>query len=191
MIKQRRCIVIKNFGTKTIITDRLILRRFELFDAENMQEGWVTDEKVTKYVSWSVHKDLQQTIDLLNQWISEYENGSLNWVVELKENGKLIGNIMVIHVSKKHNYCEIGYCYGSPYWNHGYATESLKAVIDYLLDECEFHVVEAKHHSTNPASGRVMEKAGMTKEAILKDRIYSMETDSYRDLVCYYKMRLS
>lgn len=158
-------------------------------DAECIHEGWVTDENVTKYVSWSVHKNLEQTINLLNQWISDYENGSFNWVVELKATGKLIGNITVIHVNSKHNYCEIGYCYGSTYWNHGYATEALKAVINYLLDKCEFHVVEAKHHSTNPASGRVMEKAGMVKEAILKDRIYHQETDSYRDLVCYYKMR--
>lgn len=47
-------------------------------------------------------------------------------------------------------------------------------VINYLLDECEVHIVEAKHHSTNPASGRVMEKAGMIKEAVLKDRRYDV-----------------
>lgn len=48
------------------------------------------------------------------------------------------------------------------------------------------HIVEAKHHSTNPASGRVMEKAGMIKDAVLKERRYDAETDSYCDLVCYY-----
>lgn len=92
-------------------------------------------------------------------------------------------------MSKKNHYCELGYCYGSKYWNKGYATEALKAVIDYLLDECELHVVEAKHYSSNPASGRVMQKAGMMKEAVMIERHYEKDTNSYSDLICYYIKR--
>lgn len=66
------------------------------------------------------------------------------------------------------------------------ATEALKAVIDYLLDECELHVVEEKHYSTNPASGRVMQKAGMIQEAVMVERHYEEKTNSYSDLICYY-----
>lgn len=175
----------KDIGTKTIETKRLILRRFTVSDVDGMYDGWASDEKVTKYVSWKAHRDKNETQAIIISWIHEYERNSYNWAVELKENQELIGNISAISVKRRHNNCEIGYCYGSKYWNQGYATEALKAVIDYMLDKCEMHVVEAKHHSTNPASGRVMEKAGMTKEAVLKERRYNKETNSYCDLVCY------
>ncbi len=81
--------------------------------------------------------------------------------------------------------CEIGYCYGTTYWGQGYATKALKAVIHYLFHDCELHVVEAKHNSLNVASGIVMQKAGMVKEAILKDRKYNTDNNSYSDLVIY------
>lgn len=175
-----------DLGTRRIETERLILRRFAISDAPGMFYGWASDENVTKYLSWSAHKELAETLYIIENWIKRYDTDSYNWVVELKGTHELIGNISAISVSKKHHNCEIGYCYGSKYWNQGYATEALKAVVNYMLYDCEMHIVEAKHHSINPASGRVMEKAGMIKDAVLKERRYHAETDSYCDLVCYY-----
>ena len=175
-----------DLGTKRIETERLILRKFDISDAPGMFYGWSSDENVTKYVSWNAHTDIAETVDIIENWIKRYDANSYNWVVELKNTHELIGNISAISVSKKHHNCEIGYCYGSKYWNRGYATEALKAVIHYLLYDCEMHIVEAKHHSINSASGRVMEKAGMIKEAVLTGRRYHAETNSYCDLVCYY-----
>lgn len=175
-----------DLGTRRIETERLILRKFSISDIPAVFHSWVTDENVTKYLSWSTHKNIQETTNLIENWIIRYDSNSYNWVVELKHTHELIGNISAISVSRKHHNCEIGYCYSSKYWNQGYATEALKAVINYMLHDCEMHVVEAKHHSINPASGRVMEKAGMIKEAILKERRYHSEIDSYCDLVCYY-----
>lgn len=176
-------------GTKTIKTDRLILRRFVLSDAEEMYCNWTSDEKTARYVTWNIHKSVDETKALLRHWIAEYENDSYNWAVEIAETGEVIGNISVIRISRKHNNCEIGYCYGSKFWNKGYATEALKATIDYMLDECGMHIVEAKYQSLNPASGKVMEKAGMEREAVLKERRYDLETDTYCDLICYCKKR--
>lgn len=176
-------------GTKTIQTDRLLLRRFVLSDAEAMYRNWTSDEKVSRYVNWNQHKSVEETKGVIQHWIDEYENGSYNWAVERSETGEVIGNISVIRISRKHNNCEIGYCYGSKFWNSGYATEALRAILDYMLDECEMHIVEAKYQSLNPASGKVMEKAGMEKEAVLKERRYDAGTGTYCDLICYCKMR--
>lgn len=178
----------ENKGTKTMDTERLTLRKFVLSDAKGMYENWATDEKVSRYVSWNVHESLEETQAIIKNWIQEYETGSYNWAVELKETGELIGSIATVSISEKHHYCEIGYCYGSRFWGQGYATEALKAVLDYLLNECRMHLVEAKHYSANPASGRVMEKAGMVKEAVLKDRRFDVGTKEYCDLVYYRKM---
>lgn len=85
----------------------------------------------------------------------------------------------------KHNNCELGYVFWSKFWGKGYATETLKIVIEYLIKECNFHLVEAKHHASNPASGRVMEKAGMKKDGILRERRKNKLIDGYDDLVIY------
>ena len=132
-----------------------------------MFDNWANDEKVTKYVSFNPHKNYNETKQIINEWINEYSNGSYNWVVELKDNHEIIGNISVFELRKKHNNCELGYVFGSKFWGKGYATETLKIVIEYLIKECNFHLVEAKHHASNPVSGRVMEKAGMKKDGIL------------------------
>ena len=99
----------------------------------------------------------------------------------------MIGNISEFSVSVKNSNCEIGYCYGREFWGRGYATEALKAVLDHMLKECEMHIVEAKHYSLNPSSGRVMQKAGMIKEAVLKERRYEEASKTYSDLIYYSK----
>lgn len=178
-----------DLGTRRLETDRLILRKFKITDAPEVFYSWTSDGNVTKYLSWSPHKDIEETTNIIENWINRYDSNIYNWVVELKNTHELIGNISAISVSRKHHNCEIGYCYGSKYWNQGYATEALKAVINYMLYDCEMHIVEAKHHSINPASGRVMEKAGMIKEAVLKERRYHAITNSYCDLICYSRSK--
>lgn len=172
-------------GTKRLETDRLILRKFELGDEIQVFNNWTSDENTSKYVGWNTHTDVNQTLEYIKECIKEAENGGFHWVVELKENNELIGDISVIEINKKHSNCEIGYSYGSKYWGKGYATEALRAVIEYLLNECEIYLVEAKHQSLNPASGRVMEKAGMKKDAILRNRRINKITGQINDLVVY------
>lgn len=180
---------IKNIGTITLETERLILRRFKIEDAENMYKNWATDPECNKFLSWNLHKNIEETKTVIQNWINEYETGSYNWVVELKENKEIIGNISAVHFRKKDLNCEIGYCYGSKYWGKGYGTEALKRVIEFFLNECNLHLVEARHISGNPASGRVMEKAGMKKEAVLKDRRMNKYTKELNDLVVYSVMK--
>jgi len=174
-----------DLGTITLETERLILRRFKLEDAESMYNNWASDKECNKYLSWDIHKNVDETKEVLKRWIDEYEQGSYNLGVELKSNQELIGSIIVVNMRKKDFNCEIGYCYGSKYWSKGYATEALKRVIDYLLDDCKFHLVEACHISGNPASGRVMQKAGMKKEAELKDRRFNKYTKELNDKIIY------
>lgn len=54
---------------------------------------------------------------------------------------------------------EIGYYVGKPYWGHGYATEAARALSTHMAELGATHL-EAGHFIDNPASGRVLEKAG-------------------------------
>lgn len=152
----------KDLGTKTLITDRLILRKLNENDYKQAYKNWCSDVKVIKYVMWEVHKNELETKKLYSDWIENYKDLCyFKWIVELKDKKELIGMIDVVKLKEKDSRAEIGYCYGSKYWGCGYATEALKAVIDYLLNEVELDFLVAGFEVSNPASGRVMEKAGM------------------------------
>ena len=157
-------------NTKTLETERLILRKFTMEDVEETFNNWASDKKTTTYLAWEAHKNLDETKENICNWIKEYENGSYNWVVETKDTHEIIGNICEQGKNLKHKVICLGYWYGSKYWNKGYATEALKRVIEYLLIEKDFYLVEANHRSTNVASGKVMQKAGMKYDGTLRQR---------------------
>lgn len=178
--------MIKNNGTKTIITDRTILRKFKIEDALSFFKNVGNDAEASKYVVWNKHKNIDITKKTINKWIENYENDNVYyWAVELKKTKEVIGSISCINVDLKNATCEIGYAYGSKYWNNGYATEVLKAVINYLTKEEGFHTIYAEHLSLNPASGRVLEKCGMIYEGRLKNRMIDKNTGKYDDLLSY------
>ena len=52
-------------GTKTLETQRLILRRFKVEDAPAMFQNWASDDEVTKYLTWPAHKNVQETENTL------------------------------------------------------------------------------------------------------------------------------
>lgn len=172
-------------GTIRLETDRLILRRFEINDVDGMFYNWATDSLTCRYLSWDIHDNIEFTMSIITSWINEYDNGSYNWVVELKDTNEIIGSISAVKINKKHSNVELGYCYGSKYWGKGYASEALRCVIEFFLNVCNIHLVEAFHISGNPASGRVMEKAGMKKDAILRDRRVNKYTKELNDLIVY------
>ena len=176
----------KFLGTKTLETERLLLRKIKKSDALKAFTNWCSSEKVSKYVVWNKHETVETTEKLFSFWEKEYEDlTTYRWIVEIKDNHEPIGTIDV--VSKKflpYSVCEIGYCYGEKFWGMGYATEALKAVIKFLFEECEAEVIFADHLSNNPASGKVMEKSGMKYEGRLRGRM--IDKDGKRnDLLSY------
>lgn len=173
-------------GTKTLETERLILRKLTKEDAYEAFINWCSKDIVCKYVLWEKHENIDVTKELFEMWEKEYENPkTFRWIVQVKETNKLIGTIDV--VGKRffdYGSCEIGYCYGDEFWNKGYATEALSRVVKFLFEEVGAEIVYAEHLNNNPASGKVMEKSGMKKEGILRSRI--IDKDGIRnDLTSY------
>lgn len=173
---------------KTIETDRLILRKFNIKDINDVYNNWGTDSNCNKFLPWELHKNLDETKELVINWIQKYsdmETKKINWAIELKENHEVIGAIDVLHIKPEDKRCGIGYCIGSKFWNNGYTTEALKVLINYLFTELDFNLIEADHYEKNPSSGRVMQKAGMKKDAVLRNRVYLKDLDCYDNLVVY------
>lgn len=159
----------ENKGTKRLETNRLILRQFKIEDAEDMYNNWTTDAEVTRFLTWSPHPDIDFTRGLLENWIGKYSEPTwYNWAIELKETGEVVGNISVVKLNERIEAADIGYCMGKAWWGRGIMPEALRAVIAYLFEEVGLNRVAACHDVNNPKSGRVMQKAGMTREGVLR-----------------------
>ena len=63
-------------GTKTIETERLILRAFRAEDAEAMFRNWASDPEVTKFLTWPAHGDVSVTRHVLADWVGRYGESS-------------------------------------------------------------------------------------------------------------------
>lgn len=172
-------------GTKTIVTERLKLRKINKNDYKKAYKNWCSIDEVVKYVTWSKHNDMQETKVVYDSFIENYSDKKyFMWLIELKDRKEPIGTISVSRKFIDHGTCEIGYCIGNSFWNNGYMTEAVQAVISFLFDKCNALIVCAEHLSNNPASGRVMQKCNMKCEGTLRSRIF--DKDNIRnDLVVY------
>lgn len=160
--------MLKHLGTKTIETERLILRKFERDDAEAMFKNYTNSEKVCEFLTWQPHEKIENTIGYLEYILPAYEKiSTYRWAIVLKETNEVIGAIDVIDSVDNKLRCELGWVLGDKYWGKGYMPEAGKVVVDYLFN-VGYKRIQAIHDVDNPKSGRVMEKIGMTYEGILK-----------------------
>ncbi|MCL1858614.1 MAG: GNAT family N-acetyltransferase [Oscillospiraceae bacterium] len=172
-------------GTREIETSRLLLRRFNMSDANEIFREWASYDNVTKYLRWEKHKSISETKTFLMNVISDYERVNYyNWGIQLKDEGILIGAVSANIISERDKNATLGYCLGERFWNLGYTSEALRAVIDYMFYDVDINRVEACHSIKNPASGRVMQKAGMIKEGRLRQE-YMTGGGEYQDVDLY------
>ena len=161
--------MINHKGTKRIETERLILRKFTIDDADDMYNNWANDDLVTEYLTWPTHSSVEVSKMVLDYITASYKNeDTYSWAIFDKEFNEVIGTIGVVDKDDNHEYCTMGYCIGQQYWGKGITTEALKVVIEFLFKEVCYERIQAFFHSTNIASGKVMEKAGMKYEGKLR-----------------------
>lgn len=153
--------MLNHVGTQTIKTDRLILRRFDNDDAEDMFDNWVTDPEVSKFWSWKPHKNIEETKSLLLSWIKEYSNlETYHWVIVLKSNSQAIGYIYINEFDDNRD-CEVHFALSRKYWNQGIMSEACKGVLSFAFYVIGVENIQTRHHIDNLASRRVMQKCGM------------------------------
>jgi len=163
----------KHAGTKMIKTDRLTLRKFEIKDADMMFQNWASDDEVTRYMRWDPYKNVDDIIPTLQQWVDNYKNDDYyHWGI-CTENNELIGSIGIYIASEHDHRAGLGYCIGRNWWNKGYMSEAVNAVIDYIYANTDTERIEAYYAIANPASGKVMSNAGMAYEGIARSKFKS------------------
>ena len=156
-------------GTIAIETERLILRRFAPGDLEPMFRNCWIDAEVWKWTGYEPMNSIDDVLVLNNIftdfWFAKYEQPDCyNWAMQLKSSGEVIGRLRGVRPDDRIHQIELSYELGQSLWNLGLATEAARAAIDFFFREVGLNRVCANHASENPASGRVMQKCGMTYE---------------------------
>jgi RimJ/RimL family protein N-acetyltransferase len=166
-----------------IRTDRLLLRPLELPDAPDIQR-LAGDRDVA-----STTRDIEHPYEdgMAEKWIKSCQDKTasgelINFAITLNADGSFLG-VIGIHPDDTGGHAELGYWIGKPYWNQGYATETVKAVVHHSFTNLEFDRVYAAHFTRNPSSGRVMQKAGMLYEGFLEG--HTEKWGKFEDLELY------
>ena len=141
-----------------IETERLILRPITLEDAKACY-SWNSDERVAKYMSYTICTDISQTVDWIKSTLDD--ESEWNWAFVLKEENKVIGTGSIGPNAQMKGYWGIGYNLHYDYWHKGYCTEAMRAIIDFVHKELGVNKICAYHAVDNPRSGKVMEKCGL------------------------------
>lgn len=153
--------VLSHRGTRTLFTERLELRPFQLTDDRAVYENWAKDPEVARYLTWRAHSNIKVTQGLLDSWCHHYTEKTYNWAIVPKELGEPVGSIGVVHINEDDLSCTIGYALSRQWWGRGITAEAGRMMLQYLFHEVGFWTVTALHHHKNRNSGRVMQKLGM------------------------------
>ncbi|MGN6369890.1 MAG: GNAT family N-acetyltransferase [Phycisphaerae bacterium] len=181
----------------TLYTPRLCLRPLTLADAKRVQH-LAGDRRVAAmtariphpYPDGAAEKWIERLPAFAEQGVAFHFGVTLAGTrtpgreKDPTDTGHLIGLVSVEQQGDPtHARGILGYWIGVPYWNKGFATEAANAVLGYGFTRLGMNRIGAEHFAHNPASGRVMEKLGMTKEGVLRQ--FHQKWNHYLDVVAY------
>jgi ribosomal-protein-alanine N-acetyltransferase len=153
-----------------IVTQRLKLRLIDLSDLESIHELHSLPES-DKYNALGIPETIDETKSVKQPWILEHQSNEIKnytFAIDNNLNGTFMGLFGVKLGNKKYKRAEVWYKIHSDYWNKGYATESLKAIINFGFETLKLHRMEAGCAVDNKGSFTVLEKAGMVREGRLR-----------------------
>ncbi|MFO1451243.1 MAG: GNAT family protein [Opitutaceae bacterium] len=174
----------------TFETARLRARRPRVEDAPAVLAAYAGDPEVTRYLSWCHYTEAAPLTVFLSRCVEAWtaKQGHLTYLLYAKDAGDaLVGSIGMERDGGK---VVFGYVLGRPYWGRGYTTEALRHLSAWALAQPGIFRIWAFCDVANPASARVMEKAGLEREGLLRRWHVCPELGSEpRDCLIYSKVR--
>ncbi|MFL3012023.1 MAG: GNAT family N-acetyltransferase [Acidimicrobiales bacterium] len=142
-----------------IETERLVLKKLVEVDKERLV-SLIGDFRVSKTLS---NVPYPYTLDDADEWLKIVDNEEFNLNIFL--NNDLIGGVGLTPIED--DFCELGYWLGVEYWGQGYATESVRGLLNYAKSNMPCEKFKANVYKENVASVKVLEKNGFKR---LEDR---------------------
>ncbi len=147
-------------------TARLILRPIALGDARAIFAGYAQDPVVVRFVMWRPHQALADTEAYIADCLAAPTDESRTYALIGRAEGQLQGSFALRRQALHRLDC--GYVLARPYWGRGLMTEALSEVARWAMCRDNIWRIGAVCDVENPASARVMEKAGLKREGILR-----------------------
>lgn len=160
------------------IEERVSLKQLTGQDVKYFYE-WASDPEVAQSMTWEAHTSLIEAERFLKEIA-----GSHPWFKAICVDGIPRGSITLTQ-GKGNSSCkaELGYVVAKEYWNKGIATAAIKQAIKIGFNDLKIQRIEALVDPDNASSQRVLIKAGMTCEGLLKN--YTIFKGSVRDRFIY------
>jgi RimJ/RimL family protein N-acetyltransferase len=170
-----------------LTTPRLLLRPFTLSDAAAVQT--LAGNPAIAEMTLNIPHPYPD--GAAAEWISTHTDNwqqgrSVTYAITLRDDDTLIGCIS-LGLHPRQEMAEMGYWLGQPYWNEGYGTEAAAALLEFGFNQLNLNRIYAYHLPRNPASGRIMQKIGMTYEGLLRQA--AKKDDTFEDLILYAILR--
>ena len=147
-----------------------------------------SDKKVTEFYNLLPLKHEQEGQKLLDWFRSQFKDGlGIRWGIALKGKSNIIGTIGFNNFTPKHR-ANIGYDLHPSYWNRGYMTEALQAVIGFGFNELNINRMEAEVMQGNIISDKLLEKLNFKREGILRQ--WMLWNEQYYDMTMYSLLRI-
>jgi RimJ/RimL family protein N-acetyltransferase len=175
------------FAPPTLHTPRLVLRAFVPADGDAVAA--LAGEREIASTTLNIPHPYERP--MADAWIAShaaaYAAGTGVTFAMVARDGDVLVGAMGLARSPRFRNAELGYWVGVPYWGRGYATEAVRAVLDWAFaaapEGLGLHRVHAAHLTRNPSSGRVMQKAGMRWEGCRREHV--LKWDRFEDLAIY------
>lgn len=147
-------------------TARLLLRPVAGGDAPAIFRSYAQDPEVTRYLVWAPHRTVADTEAYIGACLALSPYSARVYALVGRSDGLLAG---CFHLRRPVPHrIECGYVLARPLWGRGLMTEALRAVVVWALAEPGVFRIGAGCDADNPGSARVMEKAGLMREGLLK-----------------------
>lgn len=170
-----------------LTTDRLRLRPFDMTDVDRVHELLAVPEiaDTTLNIAHPYPEGAAAA------WISGHqqaagEGTSWTWAITRLQDDLLLGAIRM-GVVMAHRRGTLGYWLGVPFWGQGFMSEEVRRVVAFGFGDLGLHRIDAECMSRNPASARVMQRAGMVHEGMFRD--YIMKNGSFENIDRYAVIR--
>jgi Acetyltransferases, including N-acetylases of ribosomal proteins len=175
----------KHIGTVLLETERLILRKQIIEDLE-YTFPMLQDLDVKKYYTpYPFETNFEREKRNVEQLLNQYKEPSFyRWIVERKEDNKIIGMICLVVRSQAGKILEMNYYLGKSYWRQGYGTEVGKRILDFGFNQIGCNRMEAFGAKVNSGTWKVMEKMGLKYEGERKEG-YHYYYAGVQDIVLY------
>jgi RimJ/RimL family protein N-acetyltransferase len=147
---------------EALVTDRLVLRRSRPEDAETIS-AYRSDPEVHRQQGWerTDPEGIRADIEEMARRAPGEPGGWVQFSVEEREGGRLVGDVGINPAEGEPGVIKVGYTMSPAVQGRGYATEAVRALLDYAFGTLGADVARAYASADNLPSIRVAEKVGM------------------------------